>query len=47
MYIAKNIKNLVYRIGVDFNTLDYFGLNVKDVAEKYEANRNHLKPLQK
>jgi hypothetical protein len=46
MYIAKKIKNLVYRIGVDFNTLEYFGLDVEDLAEKYEANSNHLKPLQ-
>jgi hypothetical protein len=46
MYIAKKIKNLVYRIGVDFNTLEYFSLDVEDLAEKYEANSNHLKPLQ-
>ena len=45
MYITKKIKNLVYRIGVDFNTLEYFGLDVKDLAEKYEANSNHLKNL--
>lgn len=46
MYIAKKMKNLVYRIGVDFNTLEYFGLDVEDLAEKYVANSNHLKPLQ-
>ena len=40
------MKNLVYRIGVDFNTLEYFGLDVEDLAEKYVANSNHLKPLQ-
>jgi hypothetical protein len=45
MYMAKMIKH-VYRIGVDLNTLEYFSLNVEDVAEKYEANSNHLKPLQ-
>lgn len=35
----------VYRIGIDFNTLYYFGLKRKDVEEAYSAQNNHMKPL--
>jgi hypothetical protein len=36
----------VYRIGIDFDTLNYFRLNLEDVEEQYKAENNHLKPLQ-
>jgi hypothetical protein len=45
LYLAEKIPNGVYRIGIDFDTNEYFGLGVEDVAESYEANNNHLKPL--
>src|SRR6266487_4689491 len=45
MYLAEKAPNGVYRIGIDFDTVEYFGLEVEDVAESYEANNNHLKPL--
>ncbi len=45
MYLAEKAPNGVYRIGIDFDTVEYFGLGVEDVAESYEANNNHLKPL--
>jgi hypothetical protein len=35
----------VYRIGIDFTTLDYFRLKPEDVEEQYNAENNHLKPL--
>lgn len=35
----------VYRIGIDFDTLDYFNLKREDVEEQYKAENNHLKPL--
>jgi uncharacterized protein DUF2399 len=35
-----------YRIGIDFETLDYFGLNPSMVEEKYKPQQNHLKPLE-
>jgi hypothetical protein len=34
-----------YRIGIDFETLDNLGLDIKDVEEEYKPG-NHLKPLQ-
>jgi 5S rRNA maturation endonuclease (ribonuclease M5) len=33
-----------YRIGIDFETLNDLGLDIKDVEEKYKPG-NHLKPL--
>ena len=35
----------VFRIGIDFATLDYFHLKREDVEEQYKAENNHLKPL--
>ncbi|MFL6412592.1 MAG: hypothetical protein ACJ71K_15305 [Nitrososphaeraceae archaeon] len=35
-----------YRIGIDFETLEDLGLNIKDVEEEYRPGCNHLKPLQ-
>jgi 5S rRNA maturation endonuclease (ribonuclease M5) len=35
----------VFRIGIDFDTLDYFRLKPEDVEERYKAENNHLKPL--
>ena len=34
-----------YRIGIDFETLNDLGLDIKDVEEEYKPG-NHLKPLQ-
>jgi DNA topoisomerase VI subunit A len=35
-----------YRIGIDFETLQDLGLDVKDVEEEYGPENKHLKPLQ-
>lgn len=35
-----------YRIGIDFETLEDLGLDIKDVEEEYRPGCNHLKPLQ-
>ena len=45
LLIASNIPN-VYRIGIDFHTLDYLDLDPDEVEEKYKPKQNHLKPLQ-
>jgi hypothetical protein len=45
LLIANNIPN-VYRLGIDFDTLDYFNLSPSQVEEKYKPRQNHLKPLQ-
>jgi hypothetical protein len=37
----------VYRIGIDGDTAADFGLNTKDLEEKYNAPKNHLKALKK
>jgi len=37
----------VYRIGIDFHTLVYFGLDPTMVEEEYKPQPNHLKPLQR
>ena len=34
-----------YRIGIDFDTLDYFELEIENVEEKYEAPTKHLDAL--
>lgn len=34
-----------YRIGIDFDTLDYFELDIENVEEKYEAPTKHLDAL--
>jgi hypothetical protein len=44
LLIANNIPN-VYRIGIDFDTLDYFNLSPSQVEEEYKPKQNHLKPL--
>ncbi len=36
----------VFRIGIDFETLDYFRLDPKIVEENYKPKSNHLKPLE-
>jgi hypothetical protein len=43
LLIASNIPN-VYRIGIDFHTLDYLDLDPDEVEEKYKPKQNHLKP---
>ena len=45
LLIANNIPG-VYRIGIDFDTLEYFNLSPSQVEEKYKPKQNHLKPLQ-
>ena len=45
LLIARSVPD-VYRIGIDFDTLDYFGLNPGTVEEEYKPKQNHLKPLQ-
>jgi 5S rRNA maturation endonuclease (ribonuclease M5) len=44
LLLARKVSE-VYRIGIDFNTLNYFGLQPKDVEEEYRAENNHMKPL--
>jgi hypothetical protein len=44
LLIAYNIPG-VYRIGIDFDTLEYFNLSPSQVEEKYKPEKNHLKPL--
>lgn len=44
LLIANNIPS-VYRIGIDFDTLDYFNLSPSQVEEEYKPKQNHLKPL--
>jgi hypothetical protein len=36
----------VFRIGIDFETLDYFGLDTRIVEEDYKPKSNQLKPLE-
>ena len=43
--IARSVPD-VYRIGIDFDTLNYFGLDPGIVEEEYKPKQNHLKPLQ-
>jgi hypothetical protein len=45
LLIARSVPD-VYRIGIDFDTLDYFGLDPGTVEEEYKPKQNHLKPLQ-
>ncbi len=45
LLLARKVSD-VFRIGIDFETLNYFGLKPKDVEERYTAENNHMKPLQ-
>ncbi len=45
LLIASTIPG-VFRIGIDFNTLDYFGIDSSIVEEDYMPRSNHLKPLE-
>jgi hypothetical protein len=45
LLIASNLSE-VYRLGVDFEMLDYFNLDASAVEEEYRPKPNHLKPLQ-
>lgn len=45
LLIATTIPD-VFRIGIDFDTLDYFGLEPNIVEEQYKPESNHLKPLE-
>jgi hypothetical protein len=38
--------NNIRRIGVDFKTIEYFGLDINSVHEQYNPDNNHLQPLQ-
>ena len=44
LLLAKKVPS-IYRIGIDFNTLHYFGLTATEVEEAYKADNNHMKPL--
>jgi len=44
LLIANTIPN-IFRIGIDFDVLDYFDLDPSTVEEKYNPMPNHLKPL--
>ena len=45
LLIARSVPD-VYRIGIDLDTLKYFGLDPGTVEEEYKPKQNHLKPLQ-
>jgi hypothetical protein len=45
LLIAKTITS-VYRIGIDFKTLDYLGIHPGIVEETYNPKQNHIKPLE-
>ena len=44
LLIANTIPD-IFRIGIDFDVLDYFDLDPSIVEEKYNPMSNHLKPL--
>jgi 5S rRNA maturation endonuclease (ribonuclease M5) len=44
LLLAKKVCN-IYRVGIDFSTLRYFGLTSTEVEEAYEPDNNHMKPL--
>lgn len=43
--IAKTVPS-VPRIGIDFDTLEYLGIDAAVVEEAYEPKQNHIKPLE-
>ena len=43
--IAKKLSKIT-RIGIDFDTIEHFGLNAEDVQEDYKPNEDHLKHLE-
>jgi 5S rRNA maturation endonuclease (ribonuclease M5) len=45
LLIAKNVP-FVSRIGIDFETLEYLGIDARIVEETYEPKQNHIKPLE-
>ncbi|HXX97994.1 MAG TPA: hypothetical protein VEL11_12860 [Candidatus Bathyarchaeia archaeon] len=45
LLIAKTVPS-VYRIGIDFKTLDYLGIHPGIVEETYNPKPNHIKPLE-
>lgn len=45
LLLAHKVPNIP-RIGIDFTTLDYFGLRTEDVEEEYRPDHNHIKPLE-
>ncbi|HYV51768.1 MAG TPA: DUF2399 domain-containing protein [Candidatus Eisenbacteria bacterium] len=44
LLLAKKVRN-IYRVGIDFSTLHYFGLTPTEVQEAYKPDNNHMKPL--
>jgi hypothetical protein len=44
LLLAKKVPN-IYRIGIDFDTLDYFELQAEQVEEEYKPENNHMEPL--
>jgi hypothetical protein len=44
LLLAKKVPS-IYRLGIDFGTLDYFGLTPTEIEEEYEPDNNHMKPL--
>src|SRR5215469_13506187 len=44
LLLAKKVRN-IYRVGIDFSTLYYFGLTPTEVQEAYKPDNNHMKPL--
>jgi hypothetical protein len=45
LLLAKKVTR-IYRIGIDFDTLDYFGLTPEQVEEEYKPDNSHIKPLE-
>lgn len=44
LLLAKKVPS-IYRVGIDFSTLDYFGLTPTEVEEAHKPDNNHMKPL--
>ena len=44
LLLAKKVPS-IYRLGIDFGTLDYFGLTHTEIEEEYQPDNNHMKPL--
>ena len=47
LLLATKIDVNIHRIGIDFKTIQYFGLDINSVQERYKPSHNHLQPLQK
>jgi len=47
LLLPTKIHGNIHRIGIDFKTIQYFGLDIDSVQERYEPSNNHLQPIQK